>query len=1347
MKRLLVLGVCIVAAGVLAARPRDANAEVVIDILNTSTSTTLGTLNVTRGATVDGYQEIDLRWLSLLGPAAGSTELNLGGTWTALGSGSPTFYLGGTSLSWKGQTCNLALSSGTPPAAPQTYINMDSQIGTFLRGPQSSGTAYGTFTGIWYVTPGNYLELTPMGGDMGGYDTRLLAKVFVTPGAGFSFVGASGFSYGGGTTPNISFTVAPVLPGDANGDGVVDEADAVILAANWQTDGGATWADGDFNGDDAVDDYDATLLAANWRKTSSGTASVPEPTAGLMILLGIPALLGIVRFKSIRRYNPVQNSRSLPLLLFFLSSAVFIAGPAYGVVLFEDNFDSGTLGSIPDNPAVGTWAMQAGSVAASIQVTDSVAPGAVSIPNYLSIVRGPDNTWNGMLSTFERLTNPTDLIRYEVDFYGTPGTRPYVNIYDGTTELNWVFGKGDGGIWIPTGNGIESATASVTYNLDAWNHLVMDYQPTAGTFDFSVNGNLQTGIPLYQSSNGVDSIGLSNVVNGPGGSGALYDNVRITLNPPRRAIWTGIGGTTWSTAAGLNNWQNSGGTAIDYSNGDDVTFDDTAIGVTADISAADVAPAGVAFDNTAKNFTVLGSKGIAGIAGVTKQGSGKVTLNSVNTYGGPTTVQAGTLQLGISAQSPVLTGGGADIQYGKIVLDYTGGSTPAAAVQTALTASHASGFASGQIKSTTADTTYGLGWVDDAGTSQLTIARTMYGDADLDGSVGLADLTKVQANWGATGKVWSQGDFNYDGAVDLADLTKVQANDMRVRRSQLAWQRRRVIYNDDGWGVRPYTTPAQLLDLRVRQVTDTQVDSIAYCTGGGGVMWAHQPAPGAGEVLGQYVDQSSPADAIYLRDGLIALKNNFGTDPLAVVVDYAHQNNQEVFWSYRMNNAEDSFADYTLSTRKRQHPEYLMGVPSDWSTYPISDPKAWWTCEDFANPAVRDYVYELFNDVSHRYDVDGIELDFLRHPMFFRPNLDGQPATSAQVDMMTDLVRSIRAMSEQVSYERGRPLLVSIRTPLSVEKSLAIGLDVSTYLEEHLTDVLVVGNDYAPLAVAAPLQDMVDLGHQYNVPVYALLNPSQESQYNTVEAWRGAAMNRWYWGADGIYTFNLFPTSPDQRFDEIGSVETLSGLDKIYAVDNIIAENALGTFKASLVIPDRLPIVLTPNVPSTAKLPVGEDIVANTPDGMTATALLCLDISSLVLGDELELDINGYSLTVPAPDQPLTSEPGNATYYLDIDPALVQPGYNLIDIQLIPAGGAPPRTPVLDALWLAVDYNLAAGSQSVPEPGTGVLLLTALIGLPALTHRLQRRRFRQHKLQLKLYCLSRNWKILSFELA
>ena len=81
------------------------------------------------------------------------------------------------------------------------------------------------------------------------------------------------------------------LPGDANGDGIVNDADAARLAANWQTASGASWSMGDFNDDGAVNDVDATILAANWQMTAaSRAASVPEPSSlALMIAMGLAA--------------------------------------------------------------------------------------------------------------------------------------------------------------------------------------------------------------------------------------------------------------------------------------------------------------------------------------------------------------------------------------------------------------------------------------------------------------------------------------------------------------------------------------------------------------------------------------------------------------------------------------------------------------------------------------------------------------------------------------------------------------------------------------------------------------------------------------------------------------------------------------------------------------------------------------------------------------------------------------------------------------------------------------------------------------------------------------------------
>jgi len=178
----------------------------------------------------------------------------------------------------------------------------------------------------------------------------------------------------------------------------------------------------------------------------------------------------------------------------------------------------------------------------------------------------------------------------------------------------------------------------------------------------------------------------------------------------------------------------------------------------------------------AAELTAVYSGNISGSGSLTMTGTGTVVLSGTNSYIGLTTVTAGTLQLGANAQALVLTlAGGADIQGGKIALEYLGGAPD---VLTPLTASYNGGlWNTGQFKSTTADASHGLGWIDDTGSSQMKVAYTFYGDATLDGKVDASDLAKVLANYNQlSGMVWDQGDFDYNATVDANDLAKVLAN-------------------------------------------------------------------------------------------------------------------------------------------------------------------------------------------------------------------------------------------------------------------------------------------------------------------------------------------------------------------------------------------------------------------------------------------------------------------------------------------------------------------------------------------------------------------------------------------
>jgi len=64
---------------------------------------------------------------------------------------------------------------------------------------------------------------------------------------------------------------------------------------------------------------------------------------------------------------------------------------------------------------------------------------------------------------------------------------------------------------------------------------------------------------------------------------------------------------------------------------------------------------------------------------------------------------------------------------------------------------------------------------------------------------------------------------------------------MKQARKKAAHRQRRIMYNDDGCHPRGYNTRDEFLSLHLKQLVGTQVDTICYCTGGGGLFWGHIP--------------------------------------------------------------------------------------------------------------------------------------------------------------------------------------------------------------------------------------------------------------------------------------------------------------------------------------------------------------------------------------------------------------------------------------------------------------------------------------------------------------------------
>ena len=360
-----------------------------------------------------------------------------------------------------------------------------------------------------------------------------------------------------------------------------------------------------------------------------------------------------------------------------------------------------------------------------------------------------------------------------------------------------------------------------------------------------------------------------------------------------------------------------------------------------------------------------------------------------------------------------------------------------------------------------------------------------------------------------------------------------ESKDMAQLRQAAKHRKRRIIYNNDGIDMygRRIRSVEDFVGRLTEAALEAQVDTMFYCTGVTTV-YSHDT-----EIAERYDDlvdaiKDTSRQAMCFRNNMPLLRKA-GLDSLKATIRRADEGGLEVFWSHRINDTHDSVLEWghLLSIWKRNHPEYLMGVPEDMKKYPSSSTKYWWSALDFEKPEVRDYLYRITEEVGRRYDVDGIEIDYWRYPVFFRPNMDGQPATKEQLDILAEFQRSIRQMTVREGAKRGRPILLAARVPMSVDTCRNIGIDIERWLKEDLLDLLIVGNGDAWPNI--PAEGIIKLGHKYDVPVYPCLKYSGYG-INNIRTWRAAASNAWRAGADGVYFFNFSPVAVrNDAFNEV----------------------------------------------------------------------------------------------------------------------------------------------------------------------------------------------------------------------
>jgi autotransporter-associated beta strand protein len=186
---------------------------------------------------------------------------------------------------------------------------------------------------------------------------------------------------------------------------------------------------------------------------------------------------------------------------------------------------------------------------------------------------------------------------------------------------------------------------------------------TVGTLNASGNTvvnitsgvNIPTDSPVVLMDYGGNKVGGGTFTLGTLAPGMLAtfedDGTRLLLRVTRsvQALTWSAGTGDWGVGTGLLNWNSGTAEYLEYpdGSGDLVRFDDTAgvwFGLVTIVT--DVHPLDIMVDNSTTAYTFTGPGRITGATGLTKRGTGLLTLTSAHTYDGVTRVSGGgTLQV------------------------------------------------------------------------------------------------------------------------------------------------------------------------------------------------------------------------------------------------------------------------------------------------------------------------------------------------------------------------------------------------------------------------------------------------------------------------------------------------------------------------------------------------------------------------------------------------------------------------------------------------------------------------------------------------------------------------------
>jgi hypothetical protein len=214
---------------------------------------------------------------------------------------------------------------------------------------------------------------------------------------------------------------------------------------------------------------------------------------------------------------------------------------------------------------------------------------------------------------------------------------------------------------------------------------------------------------------------------------------------------------------------------------------------------------------------------------------------------------------------------------------------------------------------------------------------------------------------------------------------------------------------------------------------------------------------------------------------------------------------------------------------------------------------------NYAIPEVQDHRLQILRELVTNYDVDGLELDWMRWCRHFP---DGKQKENMHI--LTAFVRRVRDMLDETATKKGRDhLILGHRVPMTLHESLNIGCDVGSWAKNGCADFLAP-MDFLLNDLNLKTDEFVKAVEGTGCLVYPGFGTTKYSfgykkatydnredqdlclKMRSLSQFRATSANWYAWGADGGSSFNMYFWKPEENEFYRSAIAIMSDPEKAY---------------------------------------------------------------------------------------------------------------------------------------------------------------------------------------------------------